>query len=41
MTRKEARWTLIFFAFITISLIYSIFGDTEQALSQEVGLEMK
>lgn len=27
MTRKEARWTLIFFAFVIISLLYSIFGD--------------
>lgn len=27
MTRKEARWTLIFFAFIIISALYSIFGD--------------
>lgn len=26
MTRKEARWTLIYFAFIIISLLYSIFG---------------
>lgn len=26
MTRKEARWTLIFFAFVIISLLYSIFG---------------